>query len=99
MTTPPRPLPTGVAAELRRVTDRWRALPLAEAGRRTATLRALVDDLAAATAPGAGPVPDLGPAVLPDQLTVLVLDAWAAAADDREAEGLEARLADVRRAL
>ncbi|GAA1900527.1 hypothetical protein [Lapillicoccus jejuensis] len=96
MTTPPRPLPTGVAAELRRVTDRWRTLPVAEAGRRTATVRTLLDELAVATAPHAGPVPDLGPAALPDQLAVLVYDAAAAGEDPQR---LEARLADLRRAL
>lgn len=96
MTTPPRPLPTGVAAELRRVTDRWRALPLADAERRTATVRTLLDGLAASTAPDAGPVPDLGPAVLPDQLAVLIQDAAAAGEDP---DVLEARLAALRRAL
>ena len=47
--------------------------------------------------PPAGPPPDLGPAVLMDQLTVLVYDACEAnraAADD-----LASRLADLRREL
>jgi hypothetical protein len=40
-------------------------------------------------------VPDLGPAVVMDQLTVLVYDACAAGVGDRLAE----RLADLRRTL
>jgi hypothetical protein len=40
-------------------------------------------------------VPDLGPAVVMDQLTVLVYDACQA----RRSDGLEDRLADLRRAL
>ena len=96
MTTLPSPLPPGVSAELRRLTERWRALPLEQARRRTASLRGLVDELAAATAPSAGPPPDLGPAALADQVAVLVHDAAAAGEDPQR---LEARLAHLRRAL
>nr|WP_238338357.1 hypothetical protein [Pedococcus badiiscoriae] len=49
-----------------------------------------------ATAPS---VPDLGPAVLMDQLTVLVYDACAAAPDPRVLADLAARLGDLRRQL
>ncbi len=40
-------------------------------------------------------MPDLGPAVVPDQLAVLVWDAWAAG----RGEGLTDALTDLRRAL
>jgi hypothetical protein len=61
-------------------------------------VRAVVDDLAARTATAAaGPpsVPDLGPAVLADQLAVLVWDACAAGC----ADGIPERLAGLRRLL
>ena len=41
------------------------------------------------------PVPDLGPAVVPDQLAVLVCDAYAAGCGD----GIDEHLAELRRAL
>jgi hypothetical protein len=91
---PTSPVPQEVSTELERVARRWRELPLDGALTRVPAVRALVDDLAAADRPGAG-VPDLGPAVLVDQLTVLVFDACAAG----RAEGLGSRLADLRRAL
>jgi hypothetical protein len=56
-------------------------------------VRCLLDDLAAP----AGPVPDLGPAVLMDQLTVLVYDTCAAG--DGTSPALTTRLGDLRRAL
>lgn len=97
---PPRsPVPQEVSTELERVARRWRELPLDRALACVPVVRALVDDLAAADhAAGNHPdatVPDLGPAVLLDQLTVLVFDACAAG----RADGLEGRLADLRRAL
>ena len=52
---------------------RWQQLPLDHALSSAPVVRRLLDDLAAP----AGPVPDLGPAVLMDQLTVLVYDACA----------------------
>jgi len=54
-----------------------------------AAVRQLLDDLAGR------PVPDLGPAVLMDQLTVLVYDACESGGQ----EDLTARLATVRRSL
>ena len=91
---PTSPVPQEVSTELERVVRRWRELPLDRALGRVPVVRALVDDLAAADRPGAA-VPDLGPAVLLDQLTVLVFDACAAG----RTEGLGHRLADLRRAL
>ena len=49
---------------------RWHQLPLDHALVWAPTVRSLLDDLAGAS----GPVPDLGPAVVMDQLTVLVYD-------------------------
>lgn len=49
---------------------RWQQLPLDHALSCMPRVRLLLDDLAGA----AGPVPDLGPAVVMDQLTVLVYD-------------------------
>ena len=72
---------------------RWQQLSLDHALSCAPTVRRLVDDLAGAS----GPVPDLGPAVLMDQLTVLVYDACAA--DGAEAGVLAARLGDLRRDL
>ena len=91
---PTSPVPQEVSTELERVARRWRELPLDRALTRVPAVRALVDDLAAADRPGAT-VPDLGPAVLLDQLTVLVFDACAAG----RAEGLGSRLDDLRRVL
>jgi hypothetical protein len=93
------------------VVRRWQQLPLDHALSRVGAVRALVDELAHAAAPGRA-VPDLGPAVVMDQLTVLVYDTCAAGADDEAAArqteaatrhtdpaGLATRLADLRRAL
>ena len=64
--------------------ERWRQLPLDRALSYAGLVHALVQSLAdaVATANGVGPsaVPDLGPATLMDQLTVLVHDASVAAA-------------------
>lgn len=93
------PTPQEVSDELRRVVERWHQLPLDHALSRMPSVRVLVQSLAdrAAGARGllARPVPDLGPAVLMDQLTVMVRDAWAAGVGD----DLAARLADLRRSL
>ncbi len=72
----------GVRVELERVVRRWQQLPLdhalaASAGVRS-VVQALADETAVALAVGADPVPDLGPAVLGDQLRVIVFDALAA---------------------
>ena len=57
---------------------RWRQLPLDHALSRMPPVRLLLDDLAGPS----GPVPDLGPAVVMDQLTVLVYDACEAGSQD-----------------
>ncbi len=73
---------------------RWDRLPLETAQSRMPLVRVLLDDLAAQSAPGAGPVPDLGLAVVPHQLTVLLYDACAVGAP-----GLHERLTHHRRSL
>ena len=63
--------------------ERWRLLPLdhalSSAGRVRALVQSLADGVAEANGVAASAVPDLGPATLMDQLTVLVHDASAAA--------------------
>src|SRR3954465_4547229 len=72
------PTPHEVSDELRRVVERWHQLPLGHALSRMPSVRVLVQSLAdrVAEARGAGPqqVPDLGPAAVMDQLTVMVFD-------------------------
>jgi hypothetical protein len=89
------PVPQEVADELRRVVRRWQQLPLDHALSCLPAVRELLADLA-----GSG-VPDLGPGVAMDQLTVLVHDSCAAAGG-QETEGTErlrARLAALRAQL
>lgn len=74
------PVPDDVAAELDRAVRRWQQLPLDHAVAASPGVHALLAELAGE------PVPDLGPAVLMDQLRVLVHDAYA--------EGRPAGLAD-----
>ena len=83
------PVPQGVSDELRRVVQRWQQLPLDHALSCMPAVRGVLADLADDS------VPDLGPAVVMDQLTVLVYDACQA----RRSDGLEDRLAGLRRAL
>lgn len=85
-------VPTQVGTELERVVRRWQQLPLDRALECSFAVRALVQQLAdlADTAGRGGSggrsgdrmpsalVPDLGPATLMDQLTVMVHDACAA---------------------
>jgi hypothetical protein len=59
------------------VVQRWQQLPLDHALSGMPRVRLLLDHLAGA----AGPVPDLGPAVVMDQLTVLVYDACEAGSE------------------
>jgi hypothetical protein len=88
---PPRsPVPDHVATELRRVVQRWQQLPLDSASSCLPAVHAVLTELAEGLT-----VPDLGPAVVMDQLTVLVHDACA---EGRWA-GLDGRLADLRRTL
>jgi len=80
--TPRSPVPEQVAevrAELQRVVERWRQLPLdhalSYAGRVRALVQSLADGVAEANGVPASEVPDCGPATLMDQLTVMVYDA------------------------
>ena len=77
------PVPQEVGAELQRVVQRWRQLPLdralSYAGHVRALVQSLADGVAEATGVRASAVPDCGPATLMDQLTVMVYDACAAA--------------------
>ena len=72
---------------------RWQQLPLDHALSCLPAVRVLLDELAGP----AGPVPDLGPAVLMDQLTVLVYDACATGS--APSDDLARRLGDLRREL
>jgi len=96
---PRTPVPEQVSIELQRVVERWHQLPLDRALRYAGPVRELVQRLADEVAEAGGrdpwPVPDLGPAAVMDQLTVMVYDAvesgfGATLADD---------LADLRRSL
>ena len=85
-------VPTQVGTELERVVRRWQHLPLDRALERSGAVRRLVQQLAdladLAARGGSGGrsgdrmpsalVPDLGPATLMDQLTVMVQDVCAA---------------------
>ncbi|MGL4743480.1 MAG: hypothetical protein ACRCXL_03710 [Dermatophilaceae bacterium] len=82
--------------ELDRIRRRWSELPLAQAADAAPRLRALLTDLATRTTPSPAPPPaDLGPAVLVDQLAVLVWDAYAL----NRADGILGRLTTLRRTL
>ena len=73
--SPSSPVPQDVSTELQRVVRRWQQLPLDRALSRVPAVRALLLDLAG---DDAARLPDLGPAVVMDQLTVLVHDTCAA---------------------
>ena len=77
------PVSQEAGAELQRVVERWSQLPLDQALSQAGHVRALVQSLANRVAEARGiassVVPDLGPAILMDQLTVMVYDASAAA--------------------
>ena len=60
-------IPDDVATELGRVVRRWQQLPLDRAAERVAGVHDLMADLAGE------PLPDLGPAVVMDQLRVCLL--------------------------
>jgi hypothetical protein len=76
------PVRREVETELERVAERWRQLPLDRALLYSGRVRVLVQSLADRAAQLSGRpsavVPDLGPATLLDQLTVMVYDASAA---------------------
>lgn len=64
-----------VDIELERVVRRWCELPVAHALRASGAVREVVDALARGRDGAVAAVPDLGPAVLADQLRVVVHDA------------------------
>ncbi len=98
------PIPPGVAVELKRVVERWHQLPLDRALPCVPVVLEAVQRLAdrAAVAgghpEGAPPVPDLGPAVVMDQLAVVVHDVCALSPrrEDADVAGL---LAGIRHAV
>jgi hypothetical protein len=93
------PVSQEAGAELQRVAERWSQLPLDQALSQAGHVRALVQSLADRVAEAKGiassVVPDLGPATLMDQLTVMVYDASAATLTST----LVADLASLRREL
>lgn len=72
------PVPAGARTELTRLVGRWHQLPADQALVYSPMVRDLIQRYADATAGAQGlrpqQVPDLGPAVLMDQLTVVVYD-------------------------
>ena len=100
MTVPGGSDPDVAGIELERVVRRWQQLPLDHALRAVPVVRQVVQELADSTARAGGlpltEVPDLGPAVLPDQLRVMVHD-WRAAGLPEE--DLAHRLTALRRSL
>ncbi len=84
-------VPDDVRAELVRAVRRWQQLPLDRAVASAPGVHALLAELAGEA------LPDLGPAVLMDQLTVVVHDACAeGGADEKRRAGLVDRLAALR---
>lgn len=79
--------------ELDRIRRRFRELPVADAISGMRRARPLLDRLSGRL--GQPTVPDLGPATIPDQLAVLVHDAYRIGMGD----GLDGELADLRRGL
>lgn len=79
--------------EVDRIRHRFAVLPVADAEIGMRRARPLLDLLSSRL--GQPEVPELGPAVMPDQLAVLVFDAYRAGMGDGVAEAL----ADLRRAL
>ncbi len=99
MTTPTDPHER-VRLELERVVRRWHQLPLDHALSSAPQMRELVQSLAdeAAAASGMPPaaVPDLGPAVLLDQLRVMVHDLCGLGPDDERLDRLGSQLEALR---
>ncbi|TQM64161.1 hypothetical protein [Humibacillus xanthopallidus] len=96
------PIPHEVSDELKRVVERWHQLPLDRALSRMPSVRVLVQSLAdrvtASHGAAARQVPDLGPAAVMDQLTVMVHDLFRAQPGADPAPVAE-ELAGIRRAL
>lgn len=80
-------IPDDVSLELGRAVRRWHQLPLDRATELVAGVHVLLAEVAGE------PLPDLGPAVLMDQLTVVVYDACAGEGSDPH---LAERLAELR---
>ena len=82
---------------------RWQQLPLDHALSCLSTVHGLVqrlaDEAADAERRAHVPVPDLGPAAVMDQLTVVVVDAVAAGLSPGGADDVRVRLRALRRAL
>lgn len=82
---------------------RWQQLPLDHALSCLATVHDVVQRIADAAADAERrahvAVPDVGPAVVMDQLAVVVFDAVAASPSPGAGDGLQARLSALRRAL
>lgn len=70
------PVPPAIRDELRRLGERWTSLPLALAEAHLPRLYAVANDLADRAGVGRR-VPQLGPAVIIDQLSVLAYDLLA----------------------
>ena len=88
------PVDAAARTELERIRRRWGELALPRAEAAAPTVRAVLAELAARSAPGE-PVPDLGVEVLADQLAVLVWEAYASGRGD----GVPALLTALRRDL
>lgn len=101
MTSPdPRAAREVIGTELGRVVRRWQQLPLDHALSVSEPVRELIqaiaDEVAAAEGMRSGAVPDLGPAVLMDQLRVMVFDHGRVGLDPVP---LAAELTTLRRAI
>jgi len=96
------PTPPEVSDELRRVVERWHQLPLDRALSRMPSVRIVVqrlaDRVAGLRAVDSREVPDLGPAVVMDQLTVMVHELFAAQPGTDPAP-VATELAGIRRSL
>ena len=96
------PIPQEVSDELRRVVERWHQLPLDHALSRMPSVRVLVQSLADRVVGSRGgpsqPVPDLGPAVVMDQLTVMLFD-LVGAQPGTDSAAVADELAGIRRSL
>jgi hypothetical protein len=96
------PIPHEVSDELKRVVERWHQLPLDRALSRMPSVRVLVQSLAERVAGSQGAparqVPDLGPAAVMDQLTVMVHDLYRAR-PGADPTAVAEELAGIRRVL
>ena len=91
----PDVVPDDARVELDRIRRRWSELPLERAEAGMPVLRDVLAHLATRSADPPPAVPDLGPAVAVDQLSVLVWDAYAAG----RGEGIPDLLGAARREL